>query len=88
MEKKNLNPAEYDHVIVVDIDCYDRTLTIAWNGQLDPGEVHSIADRAYFRWTNVGNYPEVEGFCCEEYVLHTLSNIGLEYDFCYGEEDE
>lgn len=70
--------------IEVEISCYNRRLGIGWDDYtIDEERVQAVADDAYERWVHVDENPEVESYCCEEYILHRLDDaLGMEYDYC------
>lgn len=89
MERQNMAANNYRFYIEVDIDCYDRGLGIGWNDEkVGKEQMQHTADSAYDRWVHIEENPEVESWCCEEYILHEVDKLGIEYDYCYLERVE
>lgn len=84
MERQDMAVKDYRFYIECDIDCYERGLGIAWNDEkVSEEQMQSAADAAYDRWVHIEENPEVESWCCEEYILHEVDKLGIEYDYCY-----
>lgn len=84
MERRKIDAPSYQHCMECDVVCYERGITIAWNDEQVSDELmRSVTDDAYDRWMNVEDNPEVESWCCEEYILHEVDKLGIEYDYCF-----
>lgn len=74
------------------VDCYDRTLGIVWvdDGKYSNFSIYCMLDDAYDRWVHVDENPDVECYCCEEYMLECLPEDFKKMIECviYGGEDE
>lgn len=80
--------SRYARTVECVIDCYERSLFILWNGSKTEAEVQREADAAYDRWVHVDENPEVEDFCCEEYIVAELEKLGFDFDYAYSEEEK
>lgn len=89
MERQDMQPWTHRFYVECDIDCYDRGLGIGWDDESASQEqMQRTADDAYDRWVHVEENPEVESWCCEEYILHEVGKLGVEYDYRYLEQSE
>ena len=77
-----------EHAVVYMIDVFERILIVAYNGNVPEKTVYDILDQRYGEWNNVEDYPETENYCCEEWMLIGLEELGIVYTPIYiGEED-
>lgn len=83
---------EFDCFTTFCVDCYDRHLIVCWdeedNIQNDgwapsEPEIDKILETRYEQWVHVEENPEVESYCCEEWMLMGLDEIGLKYTPIY-----
>jgi len=75
MELKDI----YEHMAVVDIECYERRLVVFWDAYISEKKITDLLEARYEQWVHVSENPEVEDYCCEEWILLGLDEIGLDY---------
>lgn len=89
MERQDMQPWTHRFYAECYIDCYDRGLGIGWDDEsVSQEQMQRTVDDAYDRWVHVEENPEVESWCCEEYILHEVGKLGIEYDYRYLEQSE
>ena len=77
-----------EHMAVVDVECYNRRLVVFWDGDTREKRVREVLEERYMQWVQIDVYPEVEPWCCEEWMLMGLDEIGLVYFPAYVSEPE
>ena len=73
------------HIVTYDVFCFDRVLAVIYNGDVDESLVYRILDTRYDEWNHVDENPDVEPFCCEEWMLMGLDELGIDYTPIYVE---
>ena len=77
-----------EHAVFYDVDVFDRTLIVAYNGDVANETVYGILDARYDQWNHIDENPEVEYYCCEEWMLMGLDGLGINYTPIYEELEE
>lgn len=78
-----------EHVVIAEVECYERRLIVSWNGdQMNEGVVSEILEHSYDQWVNIDENSEVEYYCCEEWMIKKLKDFDKNFDFyvIYDEE--
>lgn len=79
----------YRFYIECGISCFERSLGIGWNdAKVSKDQMQRIVNDAYDRWVYVEENPEVEIWCCEEYILHEIHQLDIEFVYCFLDESE
>ena len=75
--------------VMAEVECYDRRLIVAWDAGPSEEDVLKVLERRYCEWVHLDDHPEAENYCCEEWMLDGLSEVG-QFDFfvIYDEDPE
>lgn len=88
MLKPDLNILDYKAAVYYGIECFDRGIFIAWDGDTRGAAIYAVADDAYNRWIDVDNNPDLQFICCEEYIIGEIEKLGIQFDYCYAEQED
>ena len=82
------------HTVSYWVNCLDRTLIVAYNGNTDEDEVYSILDERYRTWSGLEDcegedeYNAIFFSCCEEYMLEGLDDLDIVYFPIYVDDSD
>lgn len=85
MEKKLGSKSCYKHAVIVEVPYYERHLLVMWDSDIEEDTVLKILDKRYDQWVHIEENPEVEDYCCEEWMLMGLEQIDTVFDHYYFE---
>lgn len=68
-----------EHIVFYDVAVFSRALVVAYYGDVPEETVYGILDARYDQWNHIDEYPEVEPYCCEEWMLMGLDELGINY---------
>lgn len=71
--------------VLVDVECYDRYMIVAWSNGPSEDSILGILNSGYEQWVDVDKYPDAESYCCEEYMLKRIDTLSFEYSVIYGD---
>ena len=88
-DKMDIAKLCWNHVVFSSVDCLDRYILVAYDNGPDESAVKNVLEERYDQWNDVENYPEVETYCCEEWMLEGMVEFGdFRYYVIYGDNDE
>lgn len=69
------------------VECFDRTLTVDGFSTLSALQILHILDRRYDQWNDLEVCPEAVFYCCEEWMLEGLDELGICYTPTYSDDN-
>lgn len=98
-EWQNFETAGYDkesvarlccnHVVFSSVDCLDRYILVAYDNGPEESAVKNVLEERYDQWNDIDNYPEVETYCCEEWMIKGITDFAdFKFHVIYGDYDE
>ena len=72
--------------VTVEAFCFDRYLTVTGYSTESEDTITSVLENRYDQWHNLDDFPEAEDFCCEEWMLMGLDELGIQYTPHYLED--
>ena len=78
-----------EYAVLAEVECYERYLIIAWDKGPSEEAVLALLEHRYDQWVHIEENPEVESYCCEEWMIDGLTGIGdFQFFVLYGKYDE
>lgn len=77
-----------ENAVMSEVECYERYVIVAWDNGPREEVVQKTLDERYEQWIDVEKYPEVDTFCCEEWMIDGLTGlVDFQFFVLYGEYD-
>jgi len=76
----------YYFSVTVEVFCFERYLAVTGYSTMTSEQIRALLEERYDQWNNLDEFPEAEPFCCEEWMLMGLDELGISYTPHYLED--